>query len=140
MYFNGYFLQGQRINRSMYTEIDANGLFGYRDNFIEEEMQKCGNNVEYVLQRICDENYIKEKRVLRECEKSLNELEKREQDVDVKIQDWIAEHYRDEQLFYSENHPNNVLLYEYTNRILTFLGYEKTNRYRSRIYIYSLAH
>lgn len=49
---------------------------------------------------------------------SLQELQKREKAVDVKIVDYIVQELQKERLFFTINHPSHKLLEEYAKRIL----------------------
>lgn len=42
--------------------------------------------------------------------------------ADIKMEQWIAEHYDKDILFYCPNHPKNYVLKEVTSRILRYLG------------------
>lgn len=81
-------------------------------------------NHEEIINIILDENFIEAEEIIQNAESSLAELERREQQTDVKITDYIKEHYQKKQLFYSCSHPNEELMLEYTNRLLKFLDYD----------------
>ncbi|MFW7266353.1 WcbI family polysaccharide biosynthesis putative acetyltransferase [Gluconacetobacter sp. Hr-1-5] len=55
-------------------------------------------------------------------EASLAELRRREKDVDIKISDCIEEYGKGRKLFYTPNHPVNVLLFEMVRRMLYGIG------------------
>lgn len=71
------------------------------------------------------EDFLTEKEIEQKCEDSLQRLRVRENDVDIGICDYLERFYRDVQLFYSINHPICSVLYEYANRILEYLGYDR---------------
>lgn len=63
-------------------------------------------------------------------EQNLSELRKREdrvlpgdRPIDVKVADYIAENFRERQLFNSMNHPSNVLLKEISERVVEKMGH-----------------
>ena len=124
MYFNGYFFQCTPINRPILPEINKAGLFLFQDYFVDEEIRKNGTkDIDNIIETVNGEGYIDSQIVLNKCNESLAELKKREEKVDVKICDWIENKYKEEQIFFSANHPTNALLFEYSNRILEYLGY-----------------
>lgn len=63
--------------------------------------------------------------VIANAENSIHELYLREKYCDIKITDFIEENYKEEQLFYSPNHPNERLINEYVNRMIEYLGYKR---------------
>lgn len=85
-----------------------------QENYSEEE----------IISEISKEDFISELEIRNGVLKSLQELKHREVEVDVKISDYIEKHYKEEQLFYSPNHPCEELMKVYIDRILEFLGYE----------------
>ena len=56
--------------------------------------------------------------------KSLEELKRRESDLDIKITNFIRRHQADKHLFYTYNHPSRVLLLRLVKRIAKRLGLE----------------
>jgi len=54
--------------------------------------------------------------------KSLDELKHRDQKTDVKIFDFISQHYRFQRLFWTFNHPSTEVLKRVASQILKFLG------------------
>ena len=47
----------------------------------------------------------------------------REEEWDIKISDYIFEHYKTKQLFYDLFHISDILVKEITKRLLIYLGY-----------------
>ncbi|WFR56788.1 WcbI family polysaccharide biosynthesis putative acetyltransferase [Anaerocolumna sp. AGMB13025] len=122
LYFAGYFPQAIQNNHNIYEELHKSGLFPIADKYIEEFIYKNKQGNE-IIEIVNNPNFIDSADILNHCEDSINELIKREKLVDIKISDYIILNYKKEQLFYSFNHPSNLVLYEYANRILKFLGY-----------------
>lgn len=126
IFFGGYFIQYHPVLKRVDQEFHQSGLFPFGDKFIDEYMMKAkrtNEEIEEFLARCSSENFLSEAEIKKICEDSLNELKIREKDVDVKIGDYIEKNYMKEQLFYSVNHPNHHVMYEYANRILNYLGY-----------------
>ena len=59
------------------------------------------------------------KQLFEDC---IQKLEKREENWDVKISDFIKENYRSEKLFYDEDHPTPFLMNEICNRLGNIMG------------------
>lgn len=123
IYFKGYFIQYYPV----YNEDYLDELFPFNDKFIDDYMSKkrTKEEIEDFLDKICSNEFLSYEEVQQECKYSLQELKEREQFVDIKISDYIEEHYQKRQLFYSVNHPDIYLLYEYANRILEFMKFEE---------------
>lgn len=106
------------------NELNQGGLIPFGDKYVERLIEN-GMNQEEIMNIVLDENFIGAEEIIQNAESSLAELQRREQQTDVKITDYIKEHYQKKQLFYSCNHPNEELMLEYTNRLLRFLGYDE---------------
>lgn len=65
--------------------------------------------------------------VLKNVDNGLAELARRESRLDVKITDFIKEHYTKKQLFYSVNHPTSELLFFMIDSILNILDLPQSN-------------
>lgn len=53
---------------------------------------------------------------------SFDEMRRREANIDIKLTDFIAQHYRDIKLFTSHNHPSNALFFEMVRQIAELAG------------------
>lgn len=123
IYFDGYFPQCKRLAEPIVHSVLDRAYWLYDDIFLDKEIEKQGvENIDKILQIVSDENYLDGQKIIESCDKSLQELKKREVDVDVRISDYIEERFMEEQLFFSFDHPNNQVLFEYVNRILNYLG------------------
>lgn len=125
LYFTGYFPQMIVGGSKVLNELNQAGLIPFGDKYIDGFIEN-GMNQEEIMNIVLDENFIGAAEIIQNAESSLAELERREQQADVKITDYIKEHYQKKQLFYSCNHPNEELILEYTNRLLKFLNYDET--------------
>ena len=105
------------------------GRFPYGDRYVDEIMENSEMNpdVEKILDRICDENFISQDIIQTAVEKSLNELRDREWNCDVKISDYVLENYLDQQIFFATNHPLPTVIFELARRILKFIGIRSDN-------------
>ena len=122
LYFTGYFPQITSNRNNLCLDIDQSGLFPFGDRYVDLLIEK-GLNSEEIINNVCKENFIDKQTIEENVSLNLKELQKREEHTDIVIMDYIIENYREEQLFYSRNHPNEKLLIVYTNRILKYLGY-----------------
>lgn len=125
LHFMGYFPQCEWDKRVQTKNLKNNTFYDkYLLNYAEKYV--CGgggttNNIkefiENALHDLEQESFISKDEIYRNISASLNELEKREAFVDVKIVDYIKANYNVMQLFYSPRHPCNELLSEYARRI-----------------------
>ena len=123
IYFDGYFIQTE-TNEGRYMENFIQKDFPYTD-VIVSTLLKRGKSVDEIINLLKDENLVPYSRIVERCETSFENLRQRERHVEVPIVDYIKENYRKEQLFYSCNHPKNIVIYEYTKRIMNSLGINK---------------
>lgn len=123
VYFEGYFPQRTDNSKPVLKEVHQSGLFPFGDKYVDPMLQENYSS-EKIFSTIFQEDFISEAEIMDGVSKSLNELKTRESAVDVKISDFIETHYKEEQLFYSPNHPCERLMKVYIDRILEFLGYE----------------
>lgn len=124
IYFSGYFPQYDVPHVRMGEEIHQSGIFPFGDKFIDD-MIANGENKDSIIEQIIQEDFIDYTKIRENAMDSIVELKNREQDSDVCITDYIIQHYKEKQLFYSLNHPIEELLIEYTNRILKYIGFDE---------------
>ncbi len=121
IYFDGYFIQRTENKNNIMEEIQQSGLFPYGDIFVDE-LLKRGFKKEDILEQVLDENFIASEIIDQAVNQSLLELKKREKEADVVISDYIEQKYKERQLFYSPNHPVNIVLIEYARRLIRYMG------------------
>ena len=131
LFFMGYFPQYIHNQRNVDLDKDPAGRFIHGDRLVDEIMSRSEMNpdVEKILDRICDENFIPPDTVQAYIDFSLNEFKKREEICDVKMSDFIEDNYKYKQLFYSPNHPFQFVLFELVRRILKFIGIRSESFY-----------
>lgn len=120
IYFDGYFIQYDADENRYFTNMNQKD-FPYTDGIVHELVAE-GKGIDEIIEMINETDFIPPETVLEKCEKSIENLRKREVKVDVPIVDYIEKHYREEQLFYTYNHPKNIVIYEYVKRILKAVG------------------
>lgn len=94
------------------SKVDENIDRLYKENALLDDI--C----EYILYG----NAYSSEEIISTFQKELNKIKKREEKCDVEISTYIANHYREIQLFYDPSHPTNDLIREYGRQILSILG------------------
>lgn len=114
--FSGYFPQveiEERTNIWMYRPW-------YKDIYVYNLIRE-GLNDKEILEVISKDDFLSPKEIEKAYDEGLISLQESECELDVKMFDYIYEHGREEQLFYSIEHPNRKVMVEWANRILAFL-------------------
>lgn len=126
IYFKGYFIQYHPAV-GLDVEDYLDDLFPFGDKYIDDYMseKRSIEEIENFIECICKDDFLSKVEIKKECVRSIQELKRRERFVDVKICDYIEKFYQKRQLFYSINHPDSLLLYEYANRILEYMKYKR---------------
>lgn len=124
IYFDGYFPQYKRNTNSPLKTVHQSGLFPFADKFIDK-MISDGMKTDDIVEVSNSKDMLSEDEINSYIFESFNELRKREKGVDIGISDYLECSYKDEQLFYSPNHPCKKVLEEYVNRILNYIGYDR---------------
>lgn len=122
LFFDVYFPQGgkeQDVMKDSYVRY----MFPYNDAIIDELSEKKGftgggYTVDEITQIINLEELFTPNFLEWVVEYRMKQLKERESKCDIKMMDYIEEHYLNEQLFYSRNHPTNRVLKEESIRIL----------------------
>ena len=124
IFFDGYFPQLKPVRKRWGVELHQSGLFPFGDQYVDQLLEE-GKSVEEIAQIVSSEDFLGDDEIKAGCKRSIQELHQREKMADVKICDYIETrmYTGGGQMFFSTNHPQNSLLYEYTNRILQHLGY-----------------
>jgi hypothetical protein len=97
------------------------GVQFYGDSKIHEAFSQRMNTseaVDYLLRTdLYNDEFVQSNLSL-----TFDELVKREKSCDIVISDFIREHFRDQYLFYTPNHPTELISLEMANRIIMRLG------------------
>lgn len=97
----------------------------------DENINKnCGgiNDIQNMIENA--EIYCKEE-IIRNFQKQIEKLRKRENVCDIKISDYIEKNYKTKLLFYDPNHPSNEVIYEKGRQIMEIL---ELNRKKGKMY------
>lgn len=120
LWFAGYFPQhfdklDSEINRY------RPGSFLWQDNNLDKFGKKrvALNSVIKILK---DVNYYNKEFLDELFEKNLENMRKRDENVDIKLVDYLRANCKKEILFYSSNHPKNIVIKELAKRLLVSLN------------------
>ena len=127
MYFQGYFPQYKRNEHNVDTDKHQSGRFPYGDKFIDDYMIKTERpDIDKIISDIKNVNFLSENKIKDNINDSLNELEKREWNCDIKILEVVEKNYQNIQLFFAPEHPVPMMILELTKRILDSIGMKCT--------------
>ncbi len=120
VYWKGYHIQvcGNKYNPELLNF--RGGAFPYGDANIQKLWDKY--STEEIVNMLSAENYYTADEVEKAVEETTKELMKREKACDVVISDYIVKNYKTTYLFYSVNHPTNIVLGELVRRIFLHIG------------------
>lgn len=127
IYFDGYFIQYDADDNRYFNNMNHKD-FPYTDGIVHG-LIKDKKNIDEILKLINDTELMPRNEILAKCQESIDNLRQRENNVDIPIVDYIEEHYRKEQLFYTYNHPKSKVIYEYAKRILETLGINRIDEF-----------
>ena len=143
LYFAGYFPQ-LKTEQENFSDLEK--IFPTEDKYVDEIMSRSEMNpdVEKILDRICDENFLSPDEMQAAVDKSLTEYKKREWLCDIKMADFIENNFCDQQICYSPNHPLPFVIFELVRRILKFIDirsesfWDHKNMFDNENRVYSL--
>ena len=84
-------------------------------------------NVEEICKFVQGDNAIDEKYIMTNFNMYMKKIKEREVCWDIKIYDFIVNHYRKEKLFFDIGHPTNTIIKEISIRILEKLNISNSN-------------
>lgn len=102
-----------------------NGIFPLTDDVIEQcilEKKSIHEICEYVYK----DNIISAEYIKSNFNEYISKIKEREKSWDIKISDFILQHYKYEKLFYDKGHPTNIILKKISEEILKILGIQET--------------
>jgi hypothetical protein len=121
IFFNAYF---PHTNYLRYLPSQVNQFSEYHDMVILESFllhDDVANAVERAKAMCLDPNYYSRADVLQFVSQSVDELKRREANLDTQVSPFLQEFWQDEQLFFSMNHPSRRVLLEVCDQILALL-------------------
>lgn len=121
LYFKGYF--PQLCKNPAIKIVKPNhpfGLIPHGDiNIIS--MLKQGKSKAGIIKHLSDPNFYTSEFLISTVEQSLQELSERESQLEVKVSEFIKINYQHYRLFYTQNHPTDILGMYVVNQILHLL-------------------
>ncbi len=115
-------------NIPMNNGQDTGGMFPCTDSVIERCVLQ-GKDLEEIISYAKSEEAMDKEFVIDNFNVYMSKIKEREQTCDIKIHDFILEHYKDEQLFYDWGHPSNIIIKKFAMDILQKLGIPDKNIY-----------
>ena len=119
LYFSGYWPDFKTRGNHR-----VNAIFPYSHTKLEEIISDCEQNVRDILYAAMNPYLFDKDEIDTSVEQSIMELERRENDLDIQVCDFIKNNYTKIRLFHTPNHPSTALMTVVTNKILTKLKYE----------------
>lgn len=121
MYMQAYFPQHKRINDPVYKTWGIKS-FTWGDKYLDIMAEK-DKSVEDVIREVNQSTFIGREEIRNLFVRDLEEMERRDSLVDVKIYDYLKEMAEKEILFWSVNHPKNIVFNVLARRLLVYLNY-----------------
>lgn len=122
LYFTGYF--PQYCKNPVAQSINPNypyGVIPHGDTNIISMLDRGKEKAE-IIARLSDPDFYTPESLLSNLNETLSVLEQRETELDVKVSKFIRANYQHRQLFYTQNHPTDILGMHVVNQILQLLN------------------
>ena len=118
LYFTGYFPQYYKNpHKKVIKSIYPFGIIPEGDiniaNILEQEQ-----NIDKIALQLQDADFYTSEFLINNLNSSLEELARRETNLDVKVSQFIRDNYQQHRLFYVHNHPTDILGIYIVNKIL----------------------
>lgn len=123
IFFKGYYPHYVHDKESVFFDEEKNFYWEPIDGELNELFKK-NYSVSECIKILESKNYFSKEDCEENVKKSLTELIKREEKCDVRISDYIEVYYTQKLLFYTPNHPTNIVQKELVCRVLRRLGYK----------------
>lgn len=120
----GFFPYAKRINDKNTALLNGayeNGMFPFRDDVIVKCMEQ-DMSIDQICRYVYEDNIVPAEYIIKNFNKYMDRIRDREKSWDIKILDFILEHYKTKKLFYDIGHPTNAILEKVSVDILKFLG------------------
>ena len=119
-FFPQYFEWNCHNSRNGWIANDRNGMFPHGDKYINELIDK-GKTIDEIYKLLNDKSFISREEVIDNFQFYTNKIKDRDLKCDVKIYDFIMNHYKREQLFSDQGHPTNMVIKEMVRQIRCIL-------------------
>ena len=120
-YFPQYFWNNPRNRKP--------DLFEHGDKYIFDIMETAPMNpdIETILDLLCAENFLTQEEISCNFAESIDQLYFQERNCDVKFAEYIEVNCKDQQIYYSPGHPHQLIMLEFTKRVLRYIGIRSDN-------------
>lgn len=118
-------LRDRKINNG----TDVFSMFPWADSIIDKCMESGMNKKE--IEEFCKGVPIEENEIRENFRYYIEKIRVREQAWDIKIVDFILDHYKDEKLFYDMYHPCDNIIKQISIGVLKKLGIDDENIFNS---------
>lgn len=128
LYFMGYFpqLAPEFSNDTETMRVDLLGEKVFNTGkFIDHEVLKLitkGYSGEEIVSRISSDDYFDQQQLSENIELELERFAQREENIEIKMCDYLRDNYNKKCLFATANHPTTTTMLEFARRILNELG------------------
>ncbi|WP_417897203.1 WcbI family polysaccharide biosynthesis putative acetyltransferase [Bacillus haimaensis] len=99
--------------------------FPYSDKNVISLIEQ-GFSKEKIISELSDENFYSSNEITKILNDSMTDLRKRESDLDIRMVDFLQQHFRNTHLFCTINHPKHPIIRYMTMNILDKLGIPRT--------------
>ncbi len=121
LYFKGYFPQYCKNPENRILEPQYSyGLIPHGDTNVVSMLNKGLNKAE-IIKKLSDSDFYSYGYLRSVLEDTLNVLAQRESELDVKVSEFIRSNYQNHHLFYTQNHPTDILGIYVVNQMLVKL-------------------
>lgn len=122
LYFKGYFPQYRKNPLSkVITPNHPYGVIPHGDTNIISMLGE-GQSTSEIIERLSNPNFYREEFVLDNLNQTLEEIARRESELSIKVSSFIKEHHQHHRLFYTQNHPADILGIYVVNQILKLVN------------------
>ncbi len=116
--------QENKRNIGLLNGAYENGMFPLRDEVIEQCVLE-NKSINEICQYVNRDYIISEEYIKSNFEEYIHKIKIREKEWDIKISDFILQHYKEKKLFYDKGHPTNIILKKISEEILKILGIQE---------------
>ena len=121
--FTGYFPQYcQNPALKRIRPHHPSGVIPHGDTNIISLLEQNKTAAE-IIACLSDRNFYTQDFLVANANQSLAELEEHESNLDIKVREFVGNHYQQHQLFYTPNHPTDMLGVYLVNQILEKLNF-----------------
>ena len=122
LYFTGYYPQYcKNPTNKVIKPNHPFGIFPHGDSNIIKMMEE-GKSVAEIVEKLSDSDFYSRDFLLDNVDNSLAELARRESELNIKVSEFIKAQYQHHYLFYTQNHPSDILAVYVVNQILNLIN------------------